>query len=102
MSTKIGVGLQRPDSPYTDQECEEIIDKLEQWLDGELDADKEQEFIDKVNNCEYCLEQIKVEKSLREAIKSGYRNMTMSTGLIGSIKSRIQNFRTGKSLLTFF
>lgn len=93
MSIKTGVGLQRPDSPYTDQECEEIINKLEQWLDGELDSDKEQEFIDKMNNCEYCLEQIKVEKSLREVIKSGYRNMTINSGLIGTIKSRILNFR---------
>lgn len=101
MSTKLGVGLNRPDSPYTDQECEEIIDKLEQWLDGELDAAKEQEFIDKVNNCEYCLEQIKVEKSLREAIKTGYRNLKMDTGLIGSIKSRILNFRSGSSFMSF-
>jgi anti-sigma factor (TIGR02949 family) len=92
------VGLQREGSPYSDAECDDIISKLEQLLDNELDAGKREEFIEKVNSCEYCLEQYKIEKSIRSMIKSGFKNIMVSANLIKNIKSSIQQTRGTTSL----
>jgi anti-sigma factor (TIGR02949 family) len=92
------VGLQREGSPYSDAECDDIISKLEQLLDNELDAGKRQEFIEKVNSCEYCLEQYKIEKSIRSMIKSGFKNIMVSANLIKNIKASIQQTRGTTSL----
>jgi hypothetical protein len=41
MSTNKSVGLNREGSPYSEEECEDIIAKLEAMLDGELEPDNE-------------------------------------------------------------
>lgn len=89
------VGVHRPGSPYSDNECDEIISKLEQLLDGELDVNKNQAFIEKLNSCEYCLEQYKIEKSIRSMIKSGFQNIMVSANLIKNIKNSIRQARAG-------
>ena len=89
------VGVWSADSPYSEQECEEIIAKLEQLLDGELDTEKENEVRQMVEGCGYCLEQFKVEKKFRTFIKNGFGNVSFSSGLIDSIRKRIHNFRCG-------
>jgi anti-sigma factor (TIGR02949 family) len=89
----LNVGVHREGSPYTDQECEDIIGKLEQMLDGELDMNKEKNFVDMVNSCEYCLEQYKIEKSMRKLIKTGFKNVMVSNDLVNNIKQSIQAFR---------
>ncbi len=87
------VGVHRPDSPYSDRECDEIISKLELLLDGELDVNKNRDFIEKLNSCEYCLEQYKIEKSIRSMIKTGLQNIMVSANLIKNIKSSIKQAR---------
>lgn len=87
------VGLHREGSPYSDAECEDIISKLEQMLDGELDPKQERSIADMVNTCDYCLEQYKIEKSMRKLIKNGFQNVVVSTDLVQNIKKSIQEVR---------
>lgn len=87
------VGIYRDGSPYTDNECDEIIAKLEQLLDGELDTQKQQDVVQMVNNCDYCLEQYRIEKSLRQLVKEGFRNLMVKTTLVQSIKNSIRSSR---------
>lgn len=91
---KKGVGLRAPQSPYSDQECDEIIAKLEDLLDGRLDDTQKAEFEEMVNNCQYCLEQYKIEKSLRQLVKEGFNNVVMSNRLVSSIKNSIRSIRS--------
>lgn len=90
-------GLHRPDSPYTEEECEEIIAKLEQLLDGELEANRQKEVLEMIHTCNYCLEQYNIEKSVRSLVKNGFKNFKMSNNLISSIKSTIRNARRNGS-----
>lgn len=94
MITKNQVGLHREGSPYSDEECDQIISKLEQLLDGELDKEKEHEVQEMVYGCEYCLEQYKIEKSIRTLIKGGFKNIMASTNLVKSIKDSIKRTRS--------
>jgi len=86
-------GLQRNGSPYSEQECDEIIMKLEQLLDGELDTSKQDEVMNMISNCNYCLEQYNIEKSVRSLVKNGFKNFKISNNLISSIRSSIKNVR---------
>lgn len=90
-----GYGLKRPDSPYSEEECDEIIQKLEQLLDGELDTNRQDEVVQMIQSCNYCLEQYNIEKSVRSLVKNGFKNFKMSNNLITSIKSSIRNARRG-------
>lgn len=87
------IGLNRNGSPYTEVECEEIIAKLEQLLDGEMDQAQEKSVLEMVNNCQYCLEQYNIEKSFRKLIKNGISSVLYSSSLIFNIKSKIRNTR---------
>jgi len=91
------VGLNRPGSPYSQDECEEIIAKLEELLDGELAPEQEEQVTEMVNSCEYCLEQYKLEKSMRKLIKNGFSNLKVSSSLVSGIRDRINGLRRGSS-----
>jgi anti-sigma factor (TIGR02949 family) len=90
---KLKTGVYREGSPYSAQECEDIITKLEALLDGALDPGSEQDIMDMVNGCEYCLEQYKIEKSIRKLIKTGFQNVDISKSLVQSIKEKIKQQR---------
>lgn len=87
------IGLNRNGSPYSEVECEEIIAKLEQLLDGEMDQAQEKSVLEMVNNCQYCLEQYNIEKSFRKLIKNGISSVLYSSSLIFNIKSKIRSAR---------
>lgn len=93
MKENIRVGVHRDGSPYSDQECEEIIGKLEALLDGELDEERKQEVNHMVESCEYCFEQYHIEKSIRTLIRTGFRNVAASSSLIRNIKNSIKRSR---------
>lgn len=93
MEHKQNVGLKREGSPYSEKECEEIIQKLEALLDGELDQEKEAEVQELVENCEYCLEQYNVEQSIRHLIRKGFSNIKGPSSLVSSIRSTINKQR---------
>jgi len=93
MEQKPNVGLKREGSPYSEQECEEIIQKLEALLDGELDQEKEAEVQQLVENCEYCLEQYNVEQSIRKLIRKGFTNIKGPSSLVSSIRATIHKQR---------
>jgi anti-sigma factor (TIGR02949 family) len=87
------VGVHAPNSPYSEEECEAIIAKLEDMLDGRLTGDEKVAFEEMVNNCQFCLEQYRIEKSLRQLIKEGFNNMVMSNKLVANIKNSIRAIR---------
>jgi anti-sigma factor (TIGR02949 family) len=87
------VGVHKDGSPYSEAECEQIIAKLEELLDGELDAAKTQEVNEMVNNCEYCFEQYNLERSLRSLVKNGFKNVMASANLVRNIKETIRRSR---------
>lgn len=89
MKEKNGVGLKKHGSPYSDSECEEIIRKLEAMLDGDQDVTQDKEFMDKVKNCDYCLEQYEIEKSFKELVKSKIKGLMVSSSLVQSIKDKL-------------
>lgn len=86
------VGLKREGSPYTEQECEDIIAKLEEMLDGEMVPEEQQKFQEMVENCQYCLEQYSIEKNLRKLLKTG-TSFRVNNNLVSSIKNSISAFR---------
>ncbi len=90
MYTKLGV--YREDSPYSQEECELIIRQLEELLDGELNEEEQSNIIKRIESCEYCLEQYKIEKSFRQILKDGVLNFTNNV-IINNIKQTIAKIR---------
>ena len=86
------VGVKRDGSPYSDEECEKIIEQLAELLDGELDKTQEKEIIEKIDSCEYCLEQYKFEKSFRNILKSGIKDI-VSGKVLETIREKIKTLR---------
>ena len=97
MEYQNNVGLNRDGSPYTEQECDEIIGKLEALLDGELNPNEQDEVEQLVNDCQYCLEQYNIEKSLRKLVRGGASGLNVSNKLISNIKNSISNWRNSGS-----
>lgn len=84
------VGLYRPEAPYSQEECESIIQKLEELLDGELEADKEKEVLEMINNCNYCLEQYNIERSFKDIIKKGFEKFKISNNLLDTVRNNLK------------
>lgn len=93
MAEKNGYGVHRNGSPYSDEECDSIISKLEDMLDGQLDPNQQDEVQKMVDECEYCLEQYNIERSLRKLVKDGFKNIMVSNKLVDSIKNAIKTNR---------
>jgi anti-sigma factor (TIGR02949 family) len=93
MKENLGAGLRKQGSPYSDTECDDIIRKLEAMLDGDQDVTQDKDFMEKVNNCEYCLEQYEIEKSFKELVKAKLKGLVVSNSLIQSIKSKLSLHR---------
>lgn len=92
-SNSHSAGVYASSSPYTEQECEEIISKLESLLDGELDEDKQIEVQKMISECGYCFEQYKIERSLKDMVKMGFQNFKIGDSIVNTIKKAI----TGKT-----
>jgi hypothetical protein len=45
--------------------------------------------MEKVKNCEYCLEQVEIEKSLKDLVKDKLKSMIVSTNLMQSIREKL-------------
>ena len=80
-------------SPYSDDECEQIITQLEALLDGDLEPEAQTRVIKMVNECEYCLEQLRIEKGLRQMIKNGLSSLAMNGSLLARIRTSIRAAR---------
>jgi anti-sigma factor (TIGR02949 family) len=74
--TKPQVGLYRPDSPYSEEECEAIIQKLELFLDGQLKGKDKEEVERLIRECAYCAEQYSFERRLRELLARSWRSVS--------------------------
>lgn len=69
------IGLYRPDSPYSEQECEAIIQKLELFLDGQLKGKEKSEVERLIAECEYCAEQYNFERRLRHLLSQSWKRI---------------------------
>ena len=88
--TNKGVGVYRTDSPYSQQECEEIIQKLELFLDGQLKGKDKQEVERLIQQCEYCAEQYSFEKRIRNLLARSWKQLSSDTqDIIASVRRRI-------------
>ncbi|MDW8333982.1 MAG: hypothetical protein RMM53_07180 [Bacteroidia bacterium] len=86
----MNAGVRKNGSPYSEEECEEIIAKLELLLDGELDPEKQEEVVKMIEECEYCMEQYNIERKLRRIIKNGSRKVDSPGNLVSGIMERIK------------
>ncbi len=88
--TNKGVGVYRPDSPYSQQECEEIIQKLELFLDGQLKGKDKKEVERLIQQCQYCAEQYSFEKRIRNLLTRSWKQLSSDTqDIIASVRRRI-------------
>lgn len=90
------VGVYRPDSPYSPQECEAIIQKLELFLDGQLRGKDKQEVERLIQQCQYCAEQYSFEKRIRNLLARSWKQLSSDTqDIIASVRRRIWGDSTG-------
>ncbi|MCX8112015.1 MAG: hypothetical protein N3E49_02280 [Bacteroidia bacterium] len=84
------VGVYRPDSPYSEQECEEIIQKLELFLDGQLQGKAREEVEQLISQCEYCAEQYNFEKRLRAMLSRSWKAFSAEAQeIVARVRRRI-------------
>ncbi|MCS7188936.1 MAG: hypothetical protein RMJ66_07275 [Bacteroidia bacterium] len=87
---KTKFGVYRPGSPYSEQECEEIIQKLELFLDGQLKGKARDEVEQLISQCEYCAEQYRLEKQLRQLLSRSWKQVSHETQeIIARVRRRI-------------
>lgn len=84
-------GVRRPNSPYTSEECEQIIQELEELLDGEISSEKATSIQEKINSCEFCLEQYNLERSFRALLKAKISQTIDSNQALKSLQNSILN-----------
>jgi anti-sigma factor (TIGR02949 family) len=89
--TNKGIGLSRPDSPYSSEECEAIIQKLELFLDGQLTGKSRQEIEKLIQECEYCAEQYVFEKRLRDLLRRSWKSVSQEAqNIVENIRLKLR------------
>ena len=71
-------GIFDKSSPYTKEECEEIIQKIEALLDNTLSPHQANEIINKIKECSFCLEQYEIERNIRKLLKMVKKQQTQN------------------------
>ncbi len=90
-TNKQGIGLGRPDSPYSPEECEAIIEKLELFLDGQLSGKSREEVERLIQDCNYCAEQYEFEKRMRDLLRRSWRSVSQEArDLVENIRQRLR------------
>jgi anti-sigma factor (TIGR02949 family) len=90
-TNKQGIGLSRPDSPYSPEECEVIIQKLELFLDGQLSGKSREEVERLIQDCNYCAEQYEFEKRMRDILRRSWKSVSQEAlGLVENIRQRLR------------
>lgn len=84
-------GVRRPNSPYSSEECEQIIQELEELLDGEISPEKAGDIQEKINSCKFCLEQYNLERSFRTLLKTKITQTIDSNQMLKSLQNSILN-----------
>ncbi len=86
-----GIGLWRPDSPYSEAECEEIIQRLELFLDGQLKGKDRAEIERLIQECEYCAEQYNFEQRLRRLLRCSWDAVSREAqNVIDRVREQLQ------------
>lgn len=87
-----GIGLWRADSPYSEAECEEIIQKLELFLDGQLKGKDRVEIERLIRECEYCAEQYDFEQRLRLLLRRSWEAVSREAqSVMERVREWLQN-----------
>ncbi len=89
--TNKGIGLNRPDAPYSPEECEAIIQKLELFLDGQLTGKSREEVEKLIQECEYCAEQYHFEKRIRDILRRSWKSVSQEAqNIVDNIRQRLR------------
>lgn len=70
------------------EECNRILQLI---LDGEASPQQEKHFFEHIDQCAFCYNGYKVEKSIRQLIKTKLKKETVPADLVESIRLKIQN-----------
>lgn len=82
-------GLFDPTTPYSPEECEELLLLIEQLLDGSIDEGKREFIIQKIKICPYCASQYHIEIKLRQLLKKEQKRVKPNTFLIQKIRQSL-------------
>ena len=69
MTDKPKKGIFDENSPYSKEQCELIIKKIEGLLDKSLTENEAKEIIEKIKKCSFCLEQYEIERNIRKLLQ---------------------------------
>ena len=73
----------------TKEDCREVLDNLEQYLDGECPADLEAAIADHLSDCSPCLHRTDFERALSALIARHCRD-TAPAGLLDRVIDRLE------------
>lgn len=72
-------------------DCEKFLHLINLLLDNEADQQEEAYISDHIEECAPCLEQLELEKQLRQMLKTRIEHREVPTELIESIKNKIKS-----------
>lgn len=73
-----------------DNMCYKVVEKIPQYLDGEMSEFEIPIFLEHVEHCHKCLEKYELEKSFKEVVKQKCERKCVNEALVNSIRNKIQ------------
>ena len=71
-------------------DCSEVISKVFLSLDGELTKEEEQEFLEEIKRCSWCLEHYNIEQAFKEFLCKKIEKKEVKPNLVSEIKNKIK------------
>ena len=73
-----------------DNMCYKVVEKIPQYLDGEMSEFEIPIFLEHVQHCHKCLEKYEIEKNFKEVVKQKCERKCVNDSLVNNIKNKIQ------------
>ncbi len=70
-------------------DCDKVMRQIELALDGQLSTNEEQQLVHSLEECNYCMNKYKIEKSFKDLIIASIKKKCVPPQLIDQIKSII-------------
>ena len=71
-------------------DCQDLLQKIDLYIDNELHCDDELELLTHINNCAHCTEQMKSALALRNFLKSNCSCGSVNSIEVAELKSAIR------------
>ena len=72
--------------------CREVISKVEELIDGELDDASQEKLIIEINRCPACLEHYNIDIAFKEFVNSRLRRKCCAESMKSEILGKIRDF----------